>query len=494
MKKGLRLLSALTVALLTGCATPDQVCRIRSLSDVTDPSNRQEWSGSFPGIADTLASSKSNHLNVLFVHGIGWTQKGGEKQFAFDLAEVLAKHFGSDDSWKSEQNLTKLCPRSTLGSEVDAKQGGGVTLTSTNAKNRFISDDPEMQLQIYDLGCLDRLQLKTRDGSKTVSIYRFFWDDALWDGIEWPHMGYDDPAPRRSDGTKDHQGYDDPDALRRDGSAGLKNELFTWGLIDAAAYIGPAGAFAREGMRAAICLVAGASTNSDFMGVAAVEERDQGDGTTKPKRVISSKMACDPSRVPSAPLVLMSHSLGSRLVFDTLIGELEPDFAASINKLPMDRLNVYMLANQIPLMATGRITEPRGVKRQASLTAPPRFVAFSEINDPLTYELVPYFEHMHYLRDRKKYTTRRIEALQSKEQRTALTRELGFDVVDVRVSFARYIPIPSVGELARPDDAHSGMLSLSSKVPALLIGGVQVGGKPTDGSVGKGECAPRMGG
>jgi hypothetical protein len=482
------LCAVLTVA---ACASPDKIWRTRGLSSQADFSRVDpKWSGTFAGIDSIRKSSTSRNINILFVHGIGWTQEDGDAPpFGFDLASAVSQAYGvTNEDWRLAKDV---CPRSTLNEQRDlpaqekvANAPRGLTISNVHTPV-FSTDDPVLKVYSTDFGCLDRLKVNTPEG--TISIYRFFWDDALWNSIEWFHTGYDDRFPKKSDGTKYVlPGYDDVESMRARGTAKLKDQVLTWGLVDAAAYIGPAGPLAREGVRGAICAVINSQENLL-------------DGAQPPDRQnVARRTAADLCAVKNEkvdPLIVMAHSLGSRVVFDVLNSDLETSLAERLNTLPNDTLEVYLLANQIPLVATGRIfdaSEPRNPgRRLVRTTKKLTFVAFSEINDILTYELVPYFEHMYYLRCHgyqspekpgpsagctvpydKNYYLAQQQFASDTNGRAELVNALGFDVVDVRVSFAPAIPIL---DLVRPDQAHQGYLTRSKKVRSLLFCGLAEG-------------------
>lgn len=468
------LLPIIMAAMLGACAAPDKLCRVRSLSAVTEPRDVTDWAGSFEGVRALLDQSTTGNVNLLYVHGIGWSQSQDDPPFGQDLAKMLARQFGMKLIWPADK---ELCPRSTLGytKYVDTSVAGGIMLTS-GMQNSFKGDDPGMELRGSNLGCLDRIILKLESQNKQITLYRFFWDDALWNSLEWPLVGYDDPVAVLPSGAKDPNiGYDDLDVLRTSANRKIKNNVITWGLTDAAAYLGPAGRMVREGMGAAICA---ASSDSNKL-IFSDSTPDHPDANSK-QRTLSSTNVCNEARpsVQLSPFAIFSHSLGSRAVFDTLTRDLDKDIpgenarlSAWLGRLPNHQYTVYLMANQIPLLAAGRL-QPANTEQRSDtklLSRPLKFVAFSEINDLMTYELVPYFEHMTYLRNRDNYNEERASRLRSVEERQKLIKELGFDVVDVRLSFATKVPVIN---FARPDEAHSNFFTSSRFVADLVINGL----------------------
>lgn len=252
--------------------------------------------------------------------------------------------------------------------------------------------------------------------------------------------------------------------------------------------MGPVGRLAREGVGAAICVAT--SDQSDLISEAPVQKRSE----ERSWRIRSSTEVCSESASsrPRSPFAVFSHSLGSRVVFDTLTRDLDQDIkgdaaqvSARLNQLPNRQHTVYLMANQIPLLAAGRLQVASTSQRTApKLKQPLTFVAFSEINDLMTYELVPYFEHMVYVRHRENYNAERATRLRTAAERQQLVQQLGFDVVDVRLSFASKVPIV---DMVRPDEAHSNFFSSSHYVNDLVVNGL---GDGAHYSAPRDDCSP----
>lgn len=226
MRRFLLLLLYLSGLLLTGCAS-DQILRIRSLEKTVKVEDRSENSGNFSGIDGVRRKTAADNINILFVHGIGWTQEFTEGsnsgQFGKQLAEALSSAYG--DLTFDWNKLENLCPASSLDETARkkemAKLASVLTIHRSTPNERFFTDDPLKFVSIYDLGCLDRIVIRPKTGP-SISIYRFFWDDALWDSIEWPHARADGPNPRRDGNILYPRGMDYTNDLRTPNNAALK--------------------------------------------------------------------------------------------------------------------------------------------------------------------------------------------------------------------------------------------------------------------------------
>jgi hypothetical protein len=141
----------------------------------------------------------------------------------------------------------------------------------------------------------------------------------------------------------------------------LKHDLMDGGFSDAATYAGPAGELARAGISSVLCTMALEAAGKGFHPEAAHSLRTCGDGL---------------DTGPDVEFSYVSHSLGSRMLFDVLAprAPLE-DAAASAERgsargLLIDRgRTIFMAANQLPLLALARIQlsgDPAGGPKSAS--------------------------------------------------------------------------------------------------------------------------------
>jgi hypothetical protein len=452
---------------IVGCASDDQILRIRSLGTVTNPQVRSESDGGFLGIHQLV--QLSSNTNILLVHGIGWTQERSDSQFGDDFIEVVLKTYGGKKIESSEP-----CKTSTLDNvDSDSQTPSQGLKVVSDYEESYVTDDNVLKLYTQEIGCLDKVVIDIGFDKKTITVYRFLWDDAMWNNVEWTHMGYDDPIPidKRTGKKFDFAGYDDPDELRAKYNSQLKNSVITYGLTDAAMYIGPIGKIMREGVQAAMCATIANSLPS----------------LSSNKKTATAAELCATQPAIKDSFAIISHSLGSRIVFDVLRTDLTPLLAERIkNNTANSDIEVYMLANQIPLVGVGRLGDARSITKILSKKL--KFIGVSEINDLLTYELVPYFEHMYYVRcygafssanDKAlagcsdaagdDYKGRRTSFYKDTEERRRLIEGLGFDVVDVRAKFATNL-FPVYNGFIDPSSAHSGYFTSRSVGNMIFCG------------------------
>lgn len=420
------------------------------------------------------------NLNVLLVHGIGWTQDAKAQPFGHDLHAALGKFIGytADPFMQS----TRLCPQSARSGQIATKATAGGLKLHLKGSQRFRSDDPQAPFNIWIVGCLDRTRIETPDGG-TITIYRLLWDDAFYNAFDYPLVGYDDGIQTgHEEPQANYGGYEDLAALRRSGTRKIRDSVLTYGMTDAALYMGPVGQLMREAVLGAICTTINDATGQtmDF------EKLDEPGQHSRYIDVDTASACTSAADAKSAPVAIVAESLGSRMVFDVLSKDRDEALARKLEQVSGGELEVYLMANQIPLVAASRLSRV-GDETRSSTPARTRtkvkYVAFTEVDDLLSYELVPYFEHLAYLRCRldekgvpqnpqcgAANPTSMVRQLKGDSQRrTALVDELGFDVVDVRVKFSPPI-FPLALNYADYQEAHTGYLRNEQVRQALICG------------------------
>jgi hypothetical protein len=487
-------LLALSTNLSAQTTAPDSLWRIRALSSaspavVSNPRDPRSWTGDIEGLERIAASTPSKSVSVLFVHGIGYTQREGNYDpFGFDLAKALVSAYGG------------ALPSRTVSGRCQTP-AGGIQVAHDGEVAAYSTDVPGTSVFTSDIACLDKITVPLKSPKlRQVTIYRLLWDNTMWDAFEYPHVGYDDKYP--------DDGVETVDALRQTKNRDLKAEVVTYGLSDAAMYIGPVGSLIREAIGAGICAViadAGGNTSSPFNG-------DSPSALTQP--MTRTQLCKSGSGGNSLAFAVMSHSLGSRAVFDVLTADVSDPLRKKLELIVNETIEVYMLANQIPLLGLGMVDSKKDYRKGAVFpTKKVKFVAVSEVNDLLTYELVPYFERLYFMRCRgatiklpdcdpttlnqktrnealgKDMAARRMRLETDSKARQALIDSLGFDAIDIRVRFAsNFIPLLPLALLpfVDPMDAHSGHLSQPA-IQDVIFCGVERGNPRSRGSRG---CSP----
>lgn len=166
-------------------------------------------------------------------------------------------------------------------------------------------------------------------GGDRVVVYSYYWHEDLW-RVQFPFLK-DDLAQK-------------PGWL----AAVLKHGTMDGGLSDAAAYLGPMGGPLREGMGTVVC---------EMLREAA------GQSGAAPAGLASCLASAPTDQVAaSARFGFLSHSLGSRMLFDVLSDQ-DPDAPAAAPPegfayqfAAAQTATFFMAANQLPLLGPGRVT------------------------------------------------------------------------------------------------------------------------------------------
>lgn len=469
---------------LSGCSTlgTAKIAQIRSLGSSGSGGHSNNNSGDIAGLERISTSSAGKiDANILIVHGMGWSQKavsGGG--FGTNLIKAVQLAYGPS---ATVVQTPRLCP---LSGETEATTTGalpgGIKISSDSLP--ITTDAPLTRLGARITSCLDRITINLGSRGR-IKVYRFFWDNSFYDAYEYPHLGYDDDIFSKHEiTTAKHHGYENISALRAQYTSRIKNKFVTYGFSDATMYLGLVGQQIRQAVRGAIC-----ATVNEVTGQTRLFDRieDLHRSAIENKKFLGEEVASEQlcqtkGTITAAPLTIISESLGSRIMFDVLTADRTKLLAEKLNSISNTELEVFMFANQIPLLGLGRMRQPKA-------PAPPmekklKFIAVSEINDILTYELVPYFEHLFYIRcswgtvdaeadcSVKDPAGRMVDMRANPLVRKRYVDELGFDVVDVRAVFAGNI-FPFL-PLAHPLSAHNGHFN-AKPLRDLLICGADAG-------------------
>lgn len=435
--------------------------------------------------------------HVLFVQGMGWNQREATEKFNLRLLRAIEEAYGKGDSlrWAS-----RLCPDSSSDRAAPRVAQGGVLIT---VDSEWLSgDDPNLALGSTAVACMDRAVVDLGERG-SITITRVQWDDLIYNTFQYPFVGYDDDlrngveAPVR-EGTQASAGYENLHGLRKPLNARLRNHIVAYGLSEAAVYLGPLGRHMREAVRAAMCIAADGAAGRPN----ALDELDRQHGAQVGASTIevsvSSLEACSSDRAdePRSGFAIVAESLGARIVFDALVRAervqaTPPAQTDGFAPIPgFADLEVFLLGNPVPLFGPASLEPERLAKRQTPHKRL-RLVALTEINDAFGFELVPYFEHQYVLRcwyagalevrrsraddgcstpiDSTHLVKRLSDFRGTATNRSRLVSDLGFDVTDVRLRFAKPLGIPG-HDAADPVDAHAGYLAIDVVRKLLLCG------------------------
>lgn len=434
----LRLICLLSVMFgLSACAsTSFEVLDINALSSDRDDN------GSFKGL-ERLAirapdDSKKVRVNIIYLHGIGYVENPEDTPLANAFITGVADAYGSTVAGKA---VASRCGRDD--EDEDLRLSNSIRISDTKVRN-YKTTLPGSTLQLKDLACMDRQVLEV-GGNIEYVIYRVFWDDIFWDSLQSPHVGQDAIGGKKPGAFA---------TLRRKYNGQLKDKLVNYGFSDAVLYLGPAGEQIRNAVRGAMCS-------------AALDASGYGFSAQGPR--VNHLDICQIAAlrdIETDPFAFVTESLGSKIAFD-IMRDAMTDGRGNVYDDMIKGTQFFMLANQVPLLSISDISETARVTPEPySDEERPTIIALSEINDFLTYELVPFYRN---LLSRSVRDDQNTADVMSESERSRLVDLLGFNVVDMRVEFAEPV-FPFVGGFVDPLYAHNGHVKQPELIAYILCG------------------------
>jgi hypothetical protein len=437
------ILSLILAVTLSACATSSKIGL--SVLEINSLHTDQKNTGSFQGLeylADPIPGGIKNRVNIMYLHGIGFTEDRTKAQLAGDFLGGIAKAYDLD---ASDGVTTTLCGEAPI---TEADKAKTHIYIKADRPQLFDTAIPGSQLALNDLVCMDK-QVLSIDENLEFVLYRVFWDNIFWDGLQFAHVGQDD-----------NRGSSEAIALQRKKyNRRLKDELVNYGFSDAVMYLGPAGDLIQNAVKGAMCSAALDAAGFEFA------KQSQGEDER-----IQFSQACETAnntRTQFNQFAFVTESLGSKIMYDVMRKSMT-DEQDTIHDRMISGSEVYMLANQVALLSLSDVGTDIGQSAELYSMGPrPKIVAMSELNDFLTYELVPFYEQLY----KRSLRGGRASSPISLRGRQDLINSIGFDVIDMRLEFADRI-IPPLGSFVDPLDAHSGHASEPELMVYVLCGAV----------------------
>ncbi len=434
------ILTFVLAIILLGCSSNPNKLKIMQINGLSADLNND---GSFKGLeflANSVDGEALNRVNIFYVHGIGWTEDPENDPLAERFLEGIAQAYDLE----IQGNVLASQCGVTASEDKPKRTGNSLDITTGPEPIIYQTVIPGVELILDKLVCMDRQTLKVTDNLEYV-VYRVFWDEIFWDRLQDPHVGQDDHiGPFR--GLAE---------LRRKYNRRLKDEMVNYGFSDAVMYLGPAGQEIRNAVKGAMC-----AARLDAAGYPLAQQGPE----------ISALKACqnatNASSITANQFAFVSESLGSKITFDVM-REALTDGKSTILDDMIAGTEIYMLANQIALLSLSDLSkEPAKFAQNNPEKTRPRVVAFSEINDFLSYEVNPFFQN---LWNRQYISGDGPVPAFDYHAREELSKNLGFDFVDIRLEFADPI-ISVIKNFVDPLQAHSKHVAEPELVLLMLCG------------------------
>jgi hypothetical protein len=203
------------------------------------------------------------------------------------------------------------------------------------------------------------------DGKRRVVVYSYLWHDDLW-RLQRPFLAHDLAGLQTG-----FAGWTAGSLTRE-----LKTNIVNEGLSDVAAYLGPAGGALKEGMSSAVCIMlreaAGRPvTTAEHNSAISLSPSDCLDETS-----------ADSLLERGARISFISHSLGSRMLFDVLSAPSSGKTPTEANRTPGTPTKAlvatrkatdtfFMAANQLSLLGIAEVKGPQATSPGVTGTGPP---------------------------------------------------------------------------------------------------------------------------
>lgn len=332
-------------------------------------------------------------LKVLMVHGVGDYRQG----YSDALAAGIARELGFGTRSRTSKQLQLMGPLTAAGTTLPG---------------------PVQQ----PLGELKVNHYQRRDGA-TLEVHELLWNRLT--SHEKSLLTFDSSADLGRQRA----------SLNRD-----FKQLLNAHIADPLIYLGPTGGAIRQSVAQALCLL-----------------RQQRWSQLAEEGSWQCPVDAKPNAAAEDPLVIVSHSLGSRIVIDAL-AEISGRAAADDSRLWRDQVvPVYMLSNQLQLLQLGRkapaVVERRGQFCGPDATTPAErqlarleIVAISDPNDLLSYSVPqPFIDRF-------------------------IDSRLCPQLTNVSFTLTTPVELFGIGQLAMPMEAHKGYLDNPELITLLAHG------------------------
>ncbi len=325
--------------MISGCTTGSGMARLENPSDI--PGNG--GGVAFPGVLTDPAEASRPEVRYIFhTHGMGMTDA---EAVLIDPVTVALQAAG----YTRETNLAETpwieaptARRYEFKGEALSCEGGAAL---------------QKPCRYDDFGQYRIDRFLHADGKSRVVVYSYLWHDDLW-RLQKPFLAHD------LDGLKSGFAGWTSGSL----SGVLKTSIVNEGLSVVAAYLGPAGKPLRDGMSSAVCIMLREAAGRP------VTTADHNSTISLGPSECLGEADDEALKRRNARISFISHSLGSRMLFD-VIGAGDSNTKApseGLKALSRATDTFFMAANQLALLGVSRGVTPveaqiQGLSKEAQM-------------------------------------------------------------------------------------------------------------------------------
>jgi len=311
--------------MISGCTTGSGMARLENPSDI--PANGGEVA--FPGVLTDPAKASRPEVRYIFhTHGMGMTDAEAVLIEPVTVALQAAGYTRETNLAETTWIEAPTARRYEFRGEALSCEGGAA---------------PQKPCRYDDFGQYRIDRFLHADGKSRVVVYSYLWHEDLW-SLQKPFLAHD------LDGLESGFAGWTSGSL----SGVLKTRIVNEGLSDVAAYLGPAGKPLRDGMSSAVCIML-----REAAGRPVTTDDHNSSISLSPSKCLGE--ADDEAlKRRNARISFISHSLGSRMLFDVIGAGDSNTMAPSegLKALSGATDTFFMAANQLALLGVSRGVTP----------------------------------------------------------------------------------------------------------------------------------------
>ena len=351
-----RLISLAAVAVLSslvfaGCTTGSGNARLESLADIPPTTVDGVIPQVFPGVlTDQEGASPSAVRYIFHTHGMGKTDA---KSVLIEPVTAALREAGYTLETTPAEPIWDDAPTA----KVHEFEGEALSCEGSAA------DRPPCLYDHFGQYRVDRFL--HADGKRRVVVYNYLWHDDLW-RLQRPFLAHDLAGLQTG-----FAGWTAGSLTRE-----LKTSIVNEGLSDVAAYLGPAGGALKEGMSSAVCIML-----REAAGRPVTTAQHNSAISLSPSDCLDETSA-DSLLERGARISFISHSLGSRMLFDVLSAPSSGKTPTEANRTPGTPTKAlvatrkatdtfFMAANQLSLLGIAEVKGPQATSPGVTGTGSP---------------------------------------------------------------------------------------------------------------------------